>query len=187
LSCVSFAGWLMPRLFTALELPETIVSQLALARGGVVGARWLEPEDYHITLRFVGDIDARKAHDVAETLGDIRRPKAVVRFEGLSWFGGDKPRAIVARVKTDPALMDLQAEHERRLRRIGVEPETRKYTPHVTLARVRGVAQAKIADYLAARGALVAEAFTAERFVLYSARDGSGGGPYVVEAAYPLG
>jgi RNA 2',3'-cyclic 3'-phosphodiesterase len=177
----------MPRLFTALELPKIVVDQMALSRGGVVGARWLEPEDYHITLRFVGDIDARTAHDIAETLGEIRRPKTSIRFDGLSWFGGDKPRAIVAKVKADPALMDLQADQERRLRRIGVQPETRKFTPHVTLARLRGVAQRAIADYLASRGALMADAFTAERFVLYSARDGSGGGPYVVEAAYPLG
>jgi RNA 2',3'-cyclic 3'-phosphodiesterase len=110
-----------------------------------------------------------------------------VSFEGLSWFGGDKPRAIVAKVKAEPALMDLQAEQERRLRRIGIEPETRKYTPHVTLARLRGAGQAAVANYLATRGALIADSFTAARFVLYSARDGSGGGPYVVEAAYPLG
>ena len=177
----------MPRLFTGLELPEAVVGQLALARGGIVGARWLEPDDYHITLRFIGDVDGRAAREIAETLGDISRPKAWVRLEGLSWFGGDKPRAIVAKVKADPALMDLQAEQERRLRRIGLEPETRKYTPHVTLARVRGVGQTSVADYLAARGALLAESFMAERFVLYSARNGSGGGPYVVEAAYPLG
>jgi RNA 2',3'-cyclic 3'-phosphodiesterase len=163
------------------------VSQLALARGGVVGARWLEPEDYHVTLRFIGDVDARAAHDIAETLGDIHRSKTPIRFEGLSWFGGDKPRAIVARVKADPALMDLQAEQERRLRRVGLDPETRKYTPHVTLARLRGVAQTAVADYFAARGVLLAESFLAERFVLFSARDGSGGGPYLVEAAYPLG
>jgi RNA 2',3'-cyclic 3'-phosphodiesterase len=177
----------MPRLFTALELPEAIVSQLALARGGVVGARWLEPEDYHVTLRFIGDIDARAARDIAETLGDIRRPKTPVGFQGLSWFGGVKPRSLIAKVKADPVLMELQAEQERRLRRVGVDPETRKYTPHVTLARLRGVAQAAVADYLAAHGALLAEPFTAESFVLYSAREGSGGGPYVVEAAYPLG
>jgi 2'-5' RNA ligase len=176
----------MPRLFTGLELPDAVVGQLALMRGGVVGARWLEPEDYHITLRFIGDIDARTAGDIAETLGDIRRPKALIRFEGLSWFGGDKPRAIVAKVKADPALMELQAEHERRLRRIGIEPETRKYTPHVTLARLRRGGQANVASYLAERGALIADSFTAERFVLYSAREGSGGGPYVVEAAYQL-
>jgi 2'-5' RNA ligase len=176
----------MPRLFTGLELPGAVAAELALARGGIVGARWLEPEDYHITLRFIGDIDARIARDVEETLGEIRRRKALVRFEGLSWFGGDKPRAIIAKVKADPALVDLQAEHERRLRRIGIEPETRKYTPHVTLARLRGVRQAAVASYLASRGALIAESFKAERFVLYSAREGSGGGPYVVEAAYPL-
>ena len=176
----------MPRIFTALELPERVASQLALMRGGVVGARWLEPGDYHITLRFVGDIDARAARDIAETLADIRRPPADVRFEGLSWFGGDKPRALIAKVKAESALMDLQAELERRLRRIGLEPETRKFTPHVTLARLRGVSQAAMADYLAARGTLMAESFTAERFVLYSACEGSGGGPYVVEAAYPL-
>ena len=177
----------MPRLFTALELPGAVVGQLAVSRGGVVGARWLEPENYHVTLRFIGDVDGAVARDIDELLGDIRKPKTLVRFEELSWFGGDRPRAIVARVKADPTLMELQAEQERRLRRIGLEPETRKYTPHVTLARLRGVGQAALASYLASRGALAADAFTAERFVLYSARDGSGGGPYVVEAAYPLG
>ena len=176
----------MPRLFTGLELPDAVAGQLALMRGGVVGARWMEPEDYHVTLRFIGDIDAHMARDIEEALGEIRRPKTLVRFEGLSWFGGDKPRAIVAKVKADPALMDLQAEQERRLRRIGLEPETRKYTPHVTLARLRSVRQASVASYLAERGVLAVDSFAAERFVLYSAREGSGGGPYIVEAAYPL-
>src|SRR6202021_2636882 len=74
----------MPRLFTGLEVPEAVVGQLALMRGGVVGARWLEPDDYHITLRFVGDIDARTARDIDEILGEVRRPKAPIRFEGLS-------------------------------------------------------------------------------------------------------
>ena len=72
------------------------------------------------------------------------------------------------------------------MRRLGLAPETRKFTPHVTLARVRRVRTRAIADYLASRGALMVEGFTAERFVLFSSRDGAGGGPYVVEAAYPL-
>src|SRR5271157_6266126 len=129
----------MPRLFTGLELPEAIAAQVALARGGVHGARWMEPADYHITLRFVGDVGHDVALDIAEILDEIRRPPVIVRFDGLSWFGGDKPRALVARIRPESALVELQAEHERRFRRIGLEPETRKYTPHVTLARVRGV------------------------------------------------
>ncbi len=177
----------MPRLFTGLELPADIGAQVALARGGVFGARWTDPADYHITLRFVGDVDADVARDIAETLDEIRRPPVVVRFESLSWFGGDKPRAIVARIKSDPALTELATEHERLMRRLGLAPEPRKFTPHVTLARLRGVGTRAVADYLASRGALTVEGFTAERFVLFSSRESVGGGPYVVEAAYPLG
>ena len=176
----------MPRLFTGLELPAEIAGEIALARGGVPGARWIAPADYHITLRFLGDVDLGVAHDVAETLAEIRRPPLAVRFDGLSWFGGDRPRALVARVRPDPPLIELQAEQERRMRRVGLEPETRKFTPHVTLARLRRVKARAVADYLDSRGALGAEDFIAERFALFSSRDSVGGGPYVVEAAYAL-
>jgi len=177
----------MPRLFTALELPASVAAALALARGGLSGARWIEPADYHVTLRFLGDVDLAAARDAAETLAEIRRPPVAVRFEGLDAFGGGKPRAVFARVWAAPELIELQAEHERRLRRIGLEPERRKFTPHVTLARLRGVKSLAVADYLASRGALAVEGFVAGRFVLFSSRDSVGGGPYVVEEAYPLG
>ncbi len=176
----------MPRLFTGLEIPAESAAALASARGGVFGARWIEPSDYHITLRFIGDVDLRAARDVADTLAEVRRSPLAVRFEGLSWFGADKPRAIVARIRGSAPLIELQSEHERRLRRIGLAPDARNFTPHVTLARLRSVSPAAVADYLSARGALVAPSFEAERFVLFSARDSVGGGPYVVEAAYPL-
>jgi RNA 2',3'-cyclic 3'-phosphodiesterase len=177
----------MPRLFTGLELPQAVAEQVAVGRGGVVGARWMDPADYHITLRFIGDVDGRAARDIDEVLAEIRRPAPLVRFEGLGVFGGARPRAIVLRAVPDPALIELQAEQERRMRRIGLEPETRKYTPHVTLARLRGPDSRAVADYLAIRGALAVAPFRPERFVLYSARDSVGGGPYVVETAYPLG
>jgi 2'-5' RNA ligase len=176
----------MPRLFTGIEIPTDTAKHLAEMRGGVFGARWMEPMDYHVTLRFIGDVDARTADDIAETLDEVRRRPVRIVFEGLNWFGGDKPRAIVARVKADPALMDLQASHERRLRRLGLAPETRNYTPHVTLARLRSASTLAVADYLGARGGLQAAAFEPSRFVLYSARDSVGGGPYQVEASYPL-
>ena len=104
------------------------------------------------------------------------RPRPVA-FDGLGWFGGDKPRALVARIKAEPALVELQAEQERRLRRIGLPPETRKFMPHVTLARLRGVGARAVADYLASRGSLAVEAFTAERFVLFSAREARAAAP----------
>jgi 2'-5' RNA ligase len=177
----------MPRLFTALEIPSSVAQSLARLRGGLNGARWIDAEYYHITLRFIGDVDERVAQDVAHALYAIRRPPFTVALDELTSFGGDKPRAIVVRARPEPALMELQAEQERLLRRLGAPPEPRKYTPHVTLARLRGAAPSAVAAYLGARGYFPSLKFEATRFVLYSSRDSVGGGPYIIEAEYPLG
>jgi 2'-5' RNA ligase len=107
-------------------------------------------------------------------------------LEGLTSFGGRRPRAVVANVAPAQALLDAQAEQERLMQRIGLEPEGRKYTPHVTLARLRDSSSLDVADYLSARGYFRTAAFAVSRFVLFSARESVGGGPYVVEAAYPF-
>ena len=82
--------------------------------------------------------------------------------------------------------MELQAEHERLMQRVGLEPEGRKYIPHVTLARLRDSSSFEVAEYLSARAAFRSQPFTVSQFVLFSARASVGGGPYIVEAAYPL-
>jgi 2'-5' RNA ligase len=176
----------MPRLFTGLEIPPDLTAELALLRGGLSGARWIDAENYHITLRFIGDVDFSIARAVAEGLDVIRRQPFKVTLGGLDAFGGDKPRAIVARVNPTPPLVELQAEQERLVRRIGMPPEPRKFTPHVTLARLRGAAGIAVAAYLGDRGFL-SRSFTAERFVLFSSRDSVGGGPYIKEEVYPFG
>jgi 2'-5' RNA ligase len=178
----------MPRLFTGIEIPADIGLQLSSYRGGLPGARWIDPENYHITLRFIGDIDERTAGDVFSILGDGRRREPVtITIDGLDTFGGGRPRAVFARANGNGVLSELQAEQERLVRRIGLPPEKRKFTPHVTLARLRDASPIDVADYFATRGRFPKLTFTARRFVLYSARESVGGGPYVVEAAYPLG
>jgi 2'-5' RNA ligase len=176
----------MPRLFTGLEIPEDVRQSLGMLRGGLPGARWVEPENFHVTLRFIGDVDDDTGREVASVLGKVRRAPLELRLEGLGSFGGRKPRAIYASVAPSPALIELQAEHERLMQRVGLEPEGRKYTPHVTLARLRDTSSQKVAEYLTLRGAYRSPPFPVSRFVLYSSRDSVGGGPYVVEAAYPL-
>ncbi len=126
----------MPRLFTGLEIPTPVAQSLAMMRGGLPGARWIDPENYHLTLRFIGDIDDALAREIAGMLGRVQRGSFELRFDGLSSFGGRKPRAVVAAVTPVAPLMELQAEQERLLQRLGLEPEGRKYTPHVTLARL---------------------------------------------------
>lgn len=177
----------MPRLFTGLEVPPEVGDSLARLRGGLPGARWVDPENYHVTLRFIGDVDDRLAHEIGSMLAQVARRGFELRLDGLTSFGGRKPRAVVAAVASVPQLAELQAEHERIMQRIGLQPEGRKFTPHVTLARLRDTPPEDVARYIATHGHFPRLTFTAARYVLYSARESTGGGPYVVEAAYPLG
>ena len=176
----------MPRLFTGIELPPDIGQSLASLRGGLPGARWIEPENYHITLRFIGNIDDAMAREVALLLNQVRRRTFELRLDGLNFFGGRKPRAIIASVQAARPLIELQAEQERLMQRVGLDPEGRKFTPHVTLARLRDSSNTQVASYLANWQPFRSPPFPVPRFVLYSSRASAGGGPYVVEAAYPL-
>lgn len=176
----------MPRLFTGLELPESLAVDLSMIRGALTGARWIDRENYHLTLRFIGDIDRAAARDVHSALESIRRPAFSVTLSELGAFGGSKPRSLVMNAKPASPLIELQAEQERLLRRIGLPAETRKFTPHVTLARLRQTSAMAVADFLSLRGGPLTRSFLASHFTLFSARDSVGGGPYVAEASYPL-
>ena len=176
----------MPRLFVGLEIPRDVGAIISGLRGGLPGARWIDVENYHITLRFLGDIDDRTADEAAVTLWDIRRAPFPVTINGVKSFGSRKPHSIYAAVEPNPSLMALQADIERRMQRIGLPPESRRFTPHVTVARCRGTTSSAIANYLGMRGLFRAGPFMAERFVMLSSRASQGGGPYIVEEAYPL-
>lgn len=176
----------MPRLFTGVEIPPDVSLSLSMLRGGLPGARWIDAENYHVTLRFIGDVDDVVARDVAAMLDQIKRRAFDLHFDGIDAFGGRKPRAVVASVAVSQALTELQAEQERMMQRIGLEPEGRKYTPHVTIARLRESSSRDVANYLSSRGLFRTPSFHVSRFVLYSSRASMGGGPYVVEESYPL-
>lgn len=176
----------MPRLFTGLEIPHQTGLMLSMLRGGLRGARWIDPENYHITLRFIGDVDDRTADEVADALDRIRRDPIEIRLNGLGSFGNGKPHAVWARIESSPALNELQAEQERILQRLNLQPERRKYMPHVTIARCRNSTNEDVAKWLSERGNFQAPTFTAGRFVLFSSKASVGGGPYLVEEAYPL-
>ena len=176
----------MPRLFTGLEIPAQTGLMLSMLRGGLRGARWIDPEHYHITLRFIGDIDDRTADEVADALDKIRRSALTIHLDGLGSFGNGKPHAVWARVEPNDELRELQAEQERIFQRLHLPPDRRKYIPHVTLGRCRTSTNEDVAKWLAERGGFEAAPFVAGRFVLFSAKAGVGGGPYLVEEAYPL-
>lgn len=176
----------MPRLFTALEVPRQAAMSLSLLRGGIPGARWIDVENYHITLRFIGDVDGRTADELVNRLDRIDRPEFTLSLSGIGAFGSKKPHSLWAGVTPAPEMFALQGEIERICQRIGLPPDPRKFTPHVTLARLKNSRLDDVAHYLSGRGDFHTMPFTATRFVLLSSRESVGGGPYLTEEIFPL-
>lgn len=175
----------MPRLFVGLEIPPSQRAALALGQSGLPETRWIEPTDFHITLRFIGDVSPKQADTIVEALDSREWTAPHIAFDGLAVFGKSKPRSLYVRVLEDARLMRLAASLERMMQQLGLEPNPQKFTPHVTLARFRSAVRPEaVADYFNKSGPLTAQPFTPTRFVLYSARESTGGGPYIAEEAF---
>lgn len=176
----------MPRLFTAVEIPRDAALSLSFLRGGLPSARWIDTENYHLTLRFIGDVDCRTADEVVAELDRVIRPGFELTLRGVGAFGSKKPHSIYARAAPSPELEALQADVDRACRRAGIAPNPQKFVPHVTLARLRHPKSEDVAHYLSGRGNFRSQPFHVGRFVLYSSRDSVGGGPYLLEEAFAL-
>jgi 2'-5' RNA ligase len=159
---------------------------LSLLRGGLPGARWIDVENYHITLRFIGDVDGRTADEIVTRLDRIDREEFQISLNGIGSFGSKKPHSVWAGVSPSAELTALQGEIERICQRIGLPPDPRKFMPHVTLARLRSARVEDVVHYLAGRGNFHTVPFNVGRFVLMSSKESVGGGPYLTEEVFPL-
>lgn len=176
----------MPRLFAGLELPEEIRDHLSDIERPLPGAKWVASDDLHITLRFAGDIEGLVAREFEQGLEEIEADAFELRLDGLGTFGGNDPRVIWAGVEPNPSLDALARACDRAARNAGLPPEAKPFKPHVTLARLRNTPPELVARALGKIGAFRSESFAIGAFVLFSSRPKVGGGPYVVEATYPL-
>jgi len=175
----------MPRLFSGIAIPENIQTELANLQTGLDGVRWINPHDFHITLRFAGDIDGRQAEDFSQFLSRITFTPFEITLASMGSFGGKRPRAVWIGMEKNESIIDLHHAHEMAAQHAGLKPESRKFIPHVTLARLRGTNTYDVARYLEQKGLVKMTSFTVNKNVLFSARPGGGGGPYKIEEIYP--
>lgn len=176
----------LPRLFTGLRVPDDCAAALQRLQLGLPGARWIERADLHVTLRFLGDVPAPVADEFAAQLDEIHEAPFRLEINGLGAFGGERPRMVYAAITPCEALNHLQKAHERAAVMAGLSPEGRKFTPHVTLARLRHPAPLDVAQYMTEFGGFAPLEFEVDAFCLFSARQSRGGGPYVIEETFPL-
>ncbi len=174
----------MMRLFTGVELPQDVALDLKIMQGGVSGARWIDAQSIHITLRFMGDIDGSVGREVAYALDRLDMKPFALTLRGIGVFGGNKPHAIIANVEENLELRRLQLAQERLCQSLGLDPEPRKFIPHVTLARLRDVDSNDLRNFVESHALYRSRSFTVQSFNLYSSRPSRGGGPYAVEQSY---
>jgi len=176
----------MIRLFTAIDLPDPIAESLVRLQAGVPGARWQEREQLHLTLRFIGEVDQRDAASIDEMLSSIDAPHMTLELKSVGEFGGKNPRALWAGVVANEALSHLQRKIESLLQRLGLPAEERKFTPHVTLARLRGTPVGAVMDFITDHGLYASGPFEARGFTLFSSHLSPNGSIYTPERVYPL-
>ena len=178
----------MIRLFVALPFPAPVRARLGFLQGGVPGARWTTVENFHLTLRFIGEVDRGFADGIDAALASVRAPAFELNLAGLDQFGhGAKPRVLYLGVERNPALSFLQAKVESALVRAGVAPETRRFSPHVTLARLKEAPPSRVGTFIRDHEPCRIGPIACDRFVLFSSWPQSSGPIYRAEVDYPLG
>ncbi len=179
----------MPRLFLALPVPAAVAEPLALLAGGIPGARWQPAEKLHLTIRFIGDVDAGAMRRLEGALPPIPVPAFDLALGGMGLFPPrGAPRALwIGVAPPEPAeLAKLHTYTGRVLARLGLPADRRAFAPHVTLARLRRSPIPAVMDFVARNALLRPPPFPATHLNLYSSVLARSGSRYRVEAAFPL-
>ena len=176
----------MLRLFVGIGLPPELKLRLSLLYSALPKARWVDPGNLHLTLRFIGEISEGVAADVDEALARLRARRFELQLAGTGVFGGERPRNLWVGVERNPDLVALRDKIEQTLTRTGLPPEPRKFSPHVTLARLQSPPLDKVAEFLAANAGFRADPLPVTAFSLIASYPTKAGSVYEDQADYPL-
>ncbi|WP_338663644.1 RNA 2',3'-cyclic phosphodiesterase [Pararoseomonas sp. SCSIO 73927] len=177
----------MVRLFVALALPEELRTQLSMLTGGIQGARWVPPENYHLTLRFIGEVEGWRADEVDEALSAIRCKPFELSLRGVGTFEkAGRIETLWIGVEKTEGLTHLQSKIETALQRMGLDPERRRFAPHVTLAKTGKAPSHKLVEWVQSHNLFRAPPVPMEHFTLFSSRLGKESPVYIPEVEYEL-
>jgi 2'-5' RNA ligase len=177
----------MLRLFVGIGFPPALKLRLSLLCAGLPGARWVEPDNFHLTLRFIGETGEDAAADIDAALMRVKARRFSLQLSGIGLFAsGERPRTLWVGVERHPELVALRDKVEQALIRSGLPPEPRKFAPHVTLARLNNPPRDPLHDFLAAHALFRADPLPVEDFRLVASYPTKAGAIYEDQAEYPL-
>lgn len=175
------------RLFLGIDIPDEIAVTLIPMQCGLDKARFSPRDNFHITLRFIGDLVVNDTTELDAMVEKIKLKPFELKLKSVDFFGKEKPHSIHTLVENSEELNILAGRCENACRKLGHEPETRKYTPHVTLAYLGAYVNLRdVLEWKARHTTYKSKPFMVDRFYLYSSHMGNGPSYYNIEAEYPL-
>ena len=178
----------MIRLFVAIPLPMPVRQRLSLMQAGLPGCRWTNPDNLHLTLRFIGDVGEPVAADIDHALSAIAPAPFDLHIAHTGYFGNaKKARHVWAGILANPALNHLRAKIDRAVTSAGLPPDERRFSPHVTLGRLRDTPGERLRGWLSENDAVRVGPIPVDGFTLFESHRHGGGPTYLPLADYPLG
>ncbi len=177
----------MIRLFVGIELPDELKERLTAICNGVPGAKWVGPENLHLTLRFIGEVSEAGFADVDAALSEVRAAGFDLVLSGIGHFASGKaPRVLWVGVEKNESLAYLQGRVEAACVRAGLDSERRNFSPHITLARLHNPPASRLGAFLSGNSMFKSAPFLVEEFTLFSSFLTRGGAIHRAEADYRL-
>ena len=176
------------RLFVGLDLPWPLKTRLAQLGGGIPGARWVPADNFHLTIRFIGEVPPHRAEEIDLALAALSGRGFSLTLTGVGTFAkAGRDTQLWIGIDRNPSIEHLQNKIETALQRAGLPAERRRFTPHVTLARLDNAVPAKLAAFVQAHNLFRAEPFAVDHFTLFSSLLGKEAAVYTAEVEYKLG
>ncbi|MCI5140973.1 MAG: RNA 2',3'-cyclic phosphodiesterase [Candidatus Electrothrix sp. ATG1] len=176
------------RLFVAIDMPEAVQERLGMIACGLPRARWTPPEQLHLTLHFIGEVNGAILRNIQETLNQVALPALQIRLQGVGVFPlrGKSPHTLWIGVEKSEQLLDLHRQVGSALLAAGCKLEQRKYTPHITLARLKNTPAQRLTEFIGSHGSLVLPGVPVNTFCLYRSVLSSKGAKHYIEQEYLL-
>jgi RNA 2',3'-cyclic 3'-phosphodiesterase len=159
----------MYRLFVAIDLPEEVKKTVGRISGELPGAHWVAADQLHLTLRFIGEVDEGVFRQVREALTGVSGSPFSLALKGIGHFPpGKYARVLWVGMEASEELLRLQEKVELALIDAGIAPDSRRFSPHITIARLKEAPAARILAFEERHGGFETPAFPVEVFHLYS-------------------
>ena len=177
----------MIRLFVAINLPSDMADQIDMLCFGIPGARWISPEDYHLTLSFIGEVNKHTFNDIRSCLSNLDGNSFFLKpLEINCFYARGRPKILNLSFEKNPGINNLRKKINYNLSRRNISIHRKKFTPHVTIARLTNTPANRVATFLGTASLPNTDPIQINSFHLYSSQLTKSGSIYQIEESYPL-